>query len=63
MFTYFDWAKAMRNHLIQSNHGYGRVLFEVERSNDPISLRNVGTAVIPGLEGSNWLGDVVGIHH
>ena len=41
----------MKNNMIQANHGYGRVLYDIECSAEPLSLVNLHIVKIPGLDG------------
>ena len=35
---YKEWHDLMRDHLLGSHQGYGRVLFEIERSQEPLTM-------------------------
>ena len=36
--TYKDWHDLMRDHLLGTNQGYGRVLYEIEKATMPIHM-------------------------
>ena len=45
----------MKNHLVQANHGYGRVLFEIEKVAEPIRQRSLPSVQIAGMDGVDWV--------
>ena len=55
--AYKDWRDRMREHFISTNHGYGRIIYEVEREKLPLSF--VRIAFQPWLNGLsadlNWI--------
>ena len=36
--NYRDWHDQIRDHLLGANQGYGRILYEVERASQPITM-------------------------
>ena len=51
MEKYKGWRDLMREHLLGSNQGYGRIIDEVERRRDPITM--AGLQLNPTMDGMN----------
>ena len=35
---YMDWHELMRNHVLSTNHGYGRLIYEIEQQMIPLTF-------------------------
>ena len=50
---YKDWASNVVNHILNSNQGYGKILWLLQRETEPVTYQRLATTNVPGLQ-VNW---------
>ena len=62
--VYREWHDLMRDHMLSTNHGYGRILYEIEREALPLTLERIqAQPYLPGMTADlNWITSNVDIY-